>query len=252
MQGHSLQERIYMEKDINFKGDVPLTPELAHYCMTARCHSGDENGQSRARFAALVLSGEAKDAGYEDVWLVFEDYVAMKESSSSLSCRKNPAMVITGREHTRDENARTYYQLARVMARKKGESREAARTCVADDFVDVTSEKESGAGWVESEGRVMVGRIHTGDENGKTVTTFAKIYIVDDRGGKRYPLGLANVKELDSCKESSSDFYVDSPDFENTFTAWSAPAFGQNWIDRPYMGKIQIPGRQVLLCRGYG
>ena len=98
--------------------NVPLTPGLAHYCMTARYHSGDENGKSSAKFKALVLSDEARNAGYEDVWLVFEEYVFMKESSSSLKCRKNPAVVITGREHEGDENGMTYYQLARVMARK--------------------------------------------------------------------------------------------------------------------------------------
>lgn len=227
---------------------MPLTPELAHYCMTARYHSGDENGMSSAKFAALVISEEARASGYEDVWLVFEDYVFMKESSSSLACRENPAVVISGREHDGDENGMTHYQLARVMARKKKEGKDVIRTCAAGDLVEVTSEKESEAGWVESEGRVMVGRTHEGDENGKTVTTFARIYIVDDKDGKRYPLELANVKELDSCKESESDFHVDSPDFDNTFTAWAAPAFGQEWINHTWV-KSRMP-KYRFRCAG--
>lgn len=242
-----------MEKNINSAGDSPLTPQLSHYCMTARCHSGDENGMSSAKFAALVVSEEAKEAGYGDAWLVFEDYAFMKESSSSLVCQKDPAVVITGREHTGDENGTTYYQLGRVMVwrKKDGEDEKVIQTCVADDFVEITNEKESKAGWVESEGRVMVGRTHKGDENGKTVTTFARIYIVDDKDGKRYPLELANVKELDGCKESKSDFSVDCPDFENVFTAWAAPAFKQEWMNHTWV-KSRSPEDRFCCAGGTG
>lgn len=230
--------------------NVPLTPGLAHYCMTARYHSGDENGKSSAKFKALVLSDEARNAGYEDVWLVFEDYVFMKESSSSLKCRQNPAVVITGREHEGDENGMTYYQLARVMARKAvGDTeKDALRTCVADDFVEITNKKESEAKWVESGGRVMVGRTHKGDENGETVTKFARIYILDDKDGTRYPLDLADEKVLDECKESKSNFEVDSPDFDNTFTAWAAPAFSQEWINHTWVKSHSPEGK--FCCAG--
>ncbi len=231
-----------MEKETNLVADIPLTPDRPHYCMTARYHSGDENGKSCAKFAALVLSKEAREAGYEDVWLVFEDYVVMKESSSVLDCSAKPAVVIASREHTGDENAKTYYQLARVMAQKRAGMDEKPTThcCVADNFIEVTNEKESKANWVESEGRVIVGRTHTGDENGKTVTRFAKIYILDEREGKRYPLELANVKEMKECKESDSDFRVDSPPIGNTFSAWAAPAFDQEWINHAWV-KSALP-----------
>lgn len=94
---------------------------------------------------------------------------SIKESSGiEFLCPTNTVM--TGRYHKGDENGKTKYATAIVIAN----GTEAKTTS------EITSEsfKESSGKWfVTDKDRVMVGRVHKGDENGKTFYVSAELVI---------------------------------------------------------------------------
>lgn len=183
------------------------------YCIAARYHYGDENGNSAVKFARLALPLEATFAGYVDVWLEYARQVTQKESNSDVQCAESPAEVFTERAHSGDENGKTTYTVYKVVAKKisvESRSQELC-DCVLMEKESITK-KESQSEWVEVADKVIVGRGHSGDENGNTTTTFAKVCIKD--GDNLYELKLRNITESDFCKENQSDFYMDEA-YEN-------------------------------------
>ena len=230
------ERSVSMDKTVHTE---ELSRNRYHHCMTARYHEGDENGKSQAKFATYVLSDEARAAGYLDVWLEYEDSVTVKESSSNVMCSQKPACVFMERKHSGDENASTTYQISRVVAsRLREDGSTMIHPCIVKNTSVTTNEKESKAGWVEQKGKVIIGRSHSGDENGKTVTTFGEVYILDDRNGNTYPLNLVNEAPTDVQKESNSDFYVDKKpeNAPNQFQVWGSKVLGSSafehiWVE---------------------
>lgn len=218
----------------------------SHYCMIARYHWGDENGKSNAKFARLTLSEEARQAGFVDVWLAYDSGITMKESNSHLEYDIEKPRVITRRIHSGDENGKTVYELASVIARKENdtgifeEERSRLYMCVAEDIEVVTNGKESKAQWVQSSApnKVIIGRNHYKDENGKTETIFASLSIVEKLSKKKYPLVLTDIKTLNECKESKSDFSVDAPVHDTKLKLWTKKAFNTNFLDHTWVESI--------------
>lgn len=216
------------------------------YCMVARYHSGDENGNSKAKFAKFKLSEEAKTAGYVDVWLEYEKSVTVKESSSDVRCSDKPACVFMERKHSGDENANTSYQISRVVASKiREDGSTMLHPCITKNISEVTSSNESKAGWVEQGGKVIIGRSHSGDENGRTVTTFGEIYILDDQTGSTYPLKLEDEETQGEQKESASDFYINKKpeNAPNQFQVWGADAFGMSIMEHIWVESLSPSDR---------
>jgi hypothetical protein len=128
------------------------------FVLIGRFHEGDENGATAYRYAPLAPRPTAKlvvttgDHRWSD-WI--------KESTGTWF-RAPTDRVLTGCEHTGDENGGTRYrtsavyldgELASVVDRSEGQK-----------------VKESESGWYEAtKGRILTGRQHTGDENGLTV-----------------------------------------------------------------------------------
>lgn len=213
--------------------------------MIARYHHGDENGYSNAKFAALALSDEAIKAGYTDIWLEHADTViSLQESGkkygngkSTFHCQNAPAHVIIRRKHDGDENGITTYFTAKVIAEKRRpDGSTELHNCIFEKEIKIKSDKESKAGWVESTGKIIIGRDHGGDENGYTYTYFAELNI-RDANGCNYPVLLTSIKELGEKKEWHADFYVDKPEFSRKFRVWCSPAFfdgdpiDHTWVD---------------------
>lgn len=187
-----------------------IASERKEYCISARYHSGDENGKSALKFARIVLSQSAKDAGFADAWLEYARQVTQKESSSDVQCSVSPAEVFTERAHSGDENGSTTYTICRVVAEKIGADGSFSRCDGILTEQEAVTKKESKSEWVEVADKVIVGRTHKGDENADTTTTFAKICLKD--GDNLYELELEDITETDSSKESQSDFYIEEAD----------------------------------------
>ena len=226
----------------------------SQYCMVARYHSGDENGKSNAKFAKFVIPEDAKSAGFSEVWLAYDSTISDRESGMEMLYDEDHPLVITRRTHIGDENAYSVYERASVVVIKDvnigvvDEERERSCKIIAENIEKIHSDKESKAGWVEVNGKVIIGRVHNGDENGSTDTYFATLSIVEQLTGKKYPLLLKDIKTLTECKESNSDFYVDPPQHDTQFQLWTNPAFGLDSLDHTWIKTIDPVG--YFCCAG--
>ncbi|MEC3914530.1 hypothetical protein [Nocardia sp. CDC160] len=124
--------------------------------LIGREHRGDENGKTRYRYARLVL-GEGKDAVTATV-IPGEWSSPIRESGSRFVAEDDHVLI--GREHQGDESGVTRYLVGTVA--------------VNDQMVSFTdtgwseSMSESESQLVARDGEVMIGRAHSGDENGAT------------------------------------------------------------------------------------
>lgn len=90
---------------------------------------------------------------------------SMKESKSYFLCPVN--CVITGRHHVGDENGQTTYEYSTLKAVDK-DGKSVSGIITVEDVQWHTSIKESFGRFEAPINRVIVGRKHDGDENGKT------------------------------------------------------------------------------------
>lgn len=127
--------------------------------MIGRVHSGDENGATKYRCATIAWG---RSPGIEAAKISSN---TIRESSSSYTCPDNTVMV--GRHHIGDENGNTWYQCADLT--------------INNDLAKVTERfwsdwiKESRSSYACPFNQIMVGREHSGDENGKTRYQCARV-----------------------------------------------------------------------------
>jgi hypothetical protein len=130
-----------------------------NHIMVGRYHQGDENGDTRYLCAKLIPS-QSPSALSANTY-----FPSQEESDSDFTCPAN--MVMTYRKHEGDENGQTTYGCARGWVQD----------------IDFTTSppnwgplmQEAGSYYVCPTPQVMVGRKHTGDENGTTQYTCAYV-----------------------------------------------------------------------------
>ncbi|MBB4913225.1 hypothetical protein [Streptosporangium saharense] len=120
--------------------------------LTGRTHNGDENAWTTYHCSWIFINGEQVRVSIGD-WSP-----GQKESRSSYSAPADQALV--GRSHTGDENGTTRYRAA-TLSWQGRPVRLTATTWSGDH-------KESKHTFQADYNRVLVGRSHSGDENGKT------------------------------------------------------------------------------------
>ena len=139
--------------------------------MTGRYHTGDENGQTQYEYATLKIV-DAKGnlvSGTITVEDVKWDTTSIKESSGN-GYSALPGRVIVGRKHSGDENGQTTY--ATAVVKYNGKATELVNSLLS------ASIKESSGTWFRTDAnRVIVSRVHKGDENGQTTYTSATITV---------------------------------------------------------------------------
>jgi predicted RNA-binding Zn-ribbon protein involved in translation (DUF1610 family) len=136
--------------------------------ITGRKHSGDENGKTSYRYSELYVDDNkliVTNIGISD---------DIKESSGAKFSCPNYS-VIVGRKHKGDENGKTSYKYGFVFfpfpdVDEKGD-------LYIRTFDDIWSPDltESNSNFSAPQGCFITGRIHTGDENGKTSYKYSKI-----------------------------------------------------------------------------
>lgn len=170
--------------------------------MTGRYHRGDENGQTQYEYATL----KAVDANGNPVagTITVENVrweTSIKESSGN-GYFAPTNRVIVGRQHRGDENGQTSYATAIIKID--------GRSTVLEEGTTSTSIKESSGIWFKTDSnRVMTGRHHSGDENGRTYYTSARVVIPSSSTGPA-PSGTIIVPhtrgQSAGMKESGSSF----------------------------------------------
>ncbi|MGJ6967084.1 hypothetical protein ACSDR0_34735 [Streptosporangium sp. G11] len=130
-----------------------------NHVLTGRTHVGDENAWS-TYYCSLIFIND------EQVRVHLGDWTAgQKESNSDYTAPPNEALV--GRSHTGDENGTTRYRTATLTW--QGRPVQLTGTTSTGYF------KESNHTTHARTNQVMVGRKHSGDENGKTWYRYATV-----------------------------------------------------------------------------
>ncbi|WP_157171827.1 hypothetical protein [Nocardia higoensis] len=154
--------------------DVTATPEMkesnhAFVCpigrvVVGRKHVGDENGRTTYFHAPLRLSGGDLLQTEQMEWFTTK---TSDEKFAREGC------VVVGRRHHGDENSPTEYLLARVYS-KRGDRKAYLNTI--DSKEGAWLKESSGDAAMAPPNKVMTGREHHGDENGKTRYTWSYCY----------------------------------------------------------------------------
>ncbi|NUW38239.1 hypothetical protein HTZ77_43600 [Nonomuraea sp. SMC257] len=127
--------------------------------LTGRSHYGDETDPTTYYCSFILINGEQAQVYLGD-WTARQ-----KESRSDYSAPDHQA--VAGRWHEGDENGYTRYRSAGIYWRGQ-------RVLLANG--DISGEyRESNHLWQADENKVMTGRLHNGDENGKTYYRFATV-----------------------------------------------------------------------------
>lgn len=135
----------------------------------------------------------------------------IKEKNSSFLCPSNT--VLTGRYHKGDENGKTRYEYATLKAIDSSGDPVAGTITVEDVQWDSAFKESSGNGYDAPTNRVLVGRKHSGDENGGTIYEYASLKAIDYYGNKVD--GVITISDLEwseSYKESESSNFFFAPE----------------------------------------
>lgn len=117
----------------------------------------------------------------------------IKEKGSNFTCPANTIM--TGRYHKGDENGQTQYEYATLMAVDESDNPVAGTITVEDVRWEASFKESSGSGFDAPGNRVIVGRIHTGDENGQTQYATALVKIDGKTTLLEEGLNSSSIKE---------------------------------------------------------
>lgn len=169
--------------------------------LTGRYHSGDENGYTVYQYATLKAvdeSGQPVSATIAVTDIVWSEEI--KESDSNYTAPSG--RVLVGRYHKGDENGVTKY--ATAIVRVNG------LPVTTFSFETSPSVKESSGTWFTTDAeRVLVGRVHTSDENGQTFYISARLKTEYDTPGSH----IKNCFVVPGTKYESADLKQNSCDF---------------------------------------
>lgn len=182
----------------------------SNYGIYYRVHGGDENGKTTYKCGRVTLIDaenlqeveNSKADGIEpiDTGVCYlnigkeEEHSVGKESTSDWTAEKG--YILTGRKHIGDENAITFMYSRPISVKQVVVlGQDQLLDLQIEETCTVESEKESDGTEVkvllgESSGLLstksfylpITGRMHKGDENGRTVTTFTKYFVEFDDG----------------------------------------------------------------------
>ncbi|MDF5754401.1 hypothetical protein [Spongiactinospora sp. TRM90649] len=150
-------ERVYSETVWESYGTQFTCPP--NQVITGRSHYGDENAKTTYQCSRIMIDGVQVEVHSGD-WTS-----PQRESRGDFSAPEN--QVITGRWHDDDENGPTRYRTAAMYW--QGRQVVLAGGEVSREY------KESSHSWLALDGKVMTGRVHYGDENGKTWYRYATV-----------------------------------------------------------------------------
>ena len=213
----------------------------ANTVMTGRWHKGDENGQTQYEYATLKAIDEQGNTVQAKIEVTDIQWGTSFKESSGSGYYAPANRVLVGRYHKGDENGQTRYATAIVKV-----NGEIAQTI---ELLKSTSFKESFGTWFVTDAqRVLVGRVHKGDENGQTYYVSAKL-VIDSTLKEPAPEGTRIVPYIRTnsqvYKESSSDF-VCPPNTVMTGRTHSGDENGNTIFQFASLKAINTKGEMIL------
>ncbi|MBA8991409.1 hypothetical protein FHW23_002678 [Curtobacterium pusillum] len=148
--------------------------------MVGRSHDGDENGPSAVRCTFLRTSSGRGGPIVRTSGTTKSEWI--KESSGrAFTCPTNSVMSL--RLHVNDENGDTQYRCQSLELFRGDDEKE--HPVITSDVVWSGSVKEANSSYTCPENKVLVGREHTGDENGSTRYQCAALQVAATGGASR-------------------------------------------------------------------
>lgn len=149
----------------------------------------------KAVLIGYVLIDQLQDKGTKGIVESGKDVIFNNGTSSY---KAKFGCVIVGRKHTGDENGLTYYLTGKPKifdVDLRNEVHE-ARIAVLDRY-NSDSFKQSNLNFTCEGNNVIVGRTHTGDENGVTTFVYAELAVkkVNPIGRYNYSIGVVEPKD---------------------------------------------------------
>lgn len=171
--------------------------------MTGRCHDGDENGKTWYEYAELSAFDENGTFIQTAISVVDIKWSEGIIESSGQAFYTTGDRVIVGRKHNGDEKGKTYYATGIVKV--------AGYSAKLSDVEISPEQKESNNKWnVSPHSKVMIGRCHKGDENGKTYHVYATLYVQTVKPTAYAPQGTILIPAYRTKsipqEESANDF----------------------------------------------
>ena len=171
--------------------------------ITGRYHLGDENGMTYYKSAELRVFIDTTEKAPEGTTIVPDrrtESTYVKESSgSAFIC---PAgTVMTGRIHLGDENEQTAYEYATLKAIDKNGKPIEGEITIKNIEWSPEFQESYGRQFDAPFGRVIVGRKHSGDENGKTSYATGEVFF------NGHPTTIINYKSSAPKKESDAIWF---------------------------------------------
>ena len=149
----------------------------------------------KAVLIGYVLIDQLQDNGTKGIVESGKDVIFNNGTSSYKAIK---GYVIVGRKHTGDENGLTYYLTGKPKIFDVDLCNEVheARIAVLDRY-NSDSFKQSNLNFTCEGNNVIVGRTHTGDENGVTTFVYAELAVkkVNPIGRYNYSIGVVEPKD---------------------------------------------------------
>lgn len=149
-------EQVYSETVSEPRAKFTCPPNMV---ITGRSHYGDENKPTTYYCSRILINGEQAEV-HTGEWSTEQ-----RESRSSYTAPMDQAVV--GRWHSGDENGMTRYLSGALYWQH--------RQVRLTDSAWSGDYKESSHNWQAGHNQVMVGRSHSGDENGRTQYKYATV-----------------------------------------------------------------------------
>lgn len=206
--------------------------------MTGRYHSGDENGTTRYEYATLKAINSLGQAVSGTITV--EDVrweTSFKESSGSgFSAASN--RVIVGRQHYGDENGQTVYATALVKFN--------AQATQTPNYVNSSSIRESSWNWyITPTNNVVVGRYHSGDENGYTYYRSATITTFTPTPAPAGSIIIPNIRTSTASYTESSSSFLCPPNTVMTGRSHTGDENGSTYYEYATLKAIDAQGLPV-------
>ena len=170
--------------------------------MTGFHRSTTDNGYSYCVFSEASFWHESTDPAPKKTIIVPDirrQSVAMKESNNSFMCPIDT--VLTGRLHEGDENGNTTYEYATLKAIDSNGNTIEGTITVKNIKESVVQNESKGLYYDAPLGKVLVGRTHKGDEQGKTTYYYGEVFF------NGHPTVMVDFIGSEYIRESSGTWY---------------------------------------------
>lgn len=218
--------RVYIVPDVRTVSEVQLDEANSNFVcpantvMTGRQHTGDEHGRTYYEYATLKAVDSSGNCLNLTITVEEPQWSGNIKESAGTEFKAPSGRVIVGRKHTGDENGNTEYKTAIIKVNGKG-------TTITEEITSAKIKESSDTWFKTDDQRVMIGRCHSGDENGDTYYISAKVLYTAEKG--EVSTSTVAINKIDY--EGITPFWDDTKSLSvQQETVYVQPKYGYLWM----------------------